>query len=107
MPDSLVSLLTQSFNAVNSSVGLLISFLAAVTMTRYAHIVYYSALSLIIDQFVTIAYSRQWNTSVENVSSQIWNEILELDASVLVIRFIGFMVVISIFYAVKRLFRRD
>ena len=107
MPDSLITVLTQSFNAVNSTIGLLIAVFAAITMRRYGNIIYFSALSLIVDQFVGIAFKRQWDSSVENVSSQIWDEILSLDASVLVIRFIGFMLVITIVFSVKRLFRRD
>ncbi len=106
MPDSLITVLTQSFNAVNSTVGLLIAVFAAITMRRYGNIIYFSALALIVDQFVSIAFKHEW-ASVENVTSQIWNEILALDASVLVIRFIGFMLIITVIFTIKRLFKRD
>ncbi len=108
MPESLTDLISQSFNAVNSVQGLVIAFIASLTMRRYGGIVYFSLFAIIVDQFVTIAYERQiWGgKSVADAVNEILDSILSLDATVVIIRFIGFMVVITVFYGLKSLFQK-
>jgi len=107
MPESLIDLLGQSFNAVNSVQGLVIALIAALAMRRYGGIVYFSIFAIIVDQFVTIAYAKQiWGKqTVADVLAEIVDSILELDATVVIIRLIGFMVVITLIYGIRSLFR--
>ncbi len=107
MPESLTDLISQSFSAVNSVQGLVIAFIASLTMRKYSSIVYLSLFAIIIDQFVTIAYERQiWGgKSVAEAMNEIVDSLSGLDATVVIIRFIGFMVVITAFYGLKSLFR--
>lgn len=106
MSGSVVDLLRESFNAVNSVQGLIIAFLATLMMRRYASVVYFSVLAIIVDQFVTIAFDRNWGRSIESVADDLWNSIIGLDATVVIIRFIGFMVIITVLYGLRSFFRR-
>ena len=84
MPQELSDLLFRSFDAVSTLQGIIISFVAAITMSRYAHIVYFSIIAIVVDQFVTLAFTKTWGNS----------------------RLIGYMLVITIMYSLKQLFRR-
>lgn len=108
MPESLIDLLSQSFDAVNSVQGIVIALIASLAMKRYGGIVYFSIFAIIVDQFVTIAYAKQiWGKpSVADVMADIWDSILTLDATVVIIRFIGFMVIITLIYGIRSLFRK-
>ncbi len=107
MPESLVDLLSQSFNAVNSAQGIVIALIASLAMRRYGSIVSFSVFAIIVDQFVTIAYAKQiWGRpSVGDVLADIWDSILALDATVVIIRLIGFIVLITLIYGIRSLFR--
>jgi len=107
MPESLIDLLSQSFDAINFAQGIVIALITALAMRRYGGIVYFSIFAIIIDQFVTIAYAKQiWGKqTVADVLAEIVDSILELDATVVIIRLIGFMVVITLIYGIRSLFR--
>ncbi len=106
MPESLSALLAEAFDAVNSIQGIMIAFITMMVMGRYHHIVFFAAGALLIDQFVTLAFNNTWNTSIEDIAEQFWDKLLDLDATVVIIRFVGFLVVITAMYGVKRLFLR-
>ncbi len=106
MPESLSSLLAESFNAVNTVQGIFIAFMMVMVMGRYHHIVFFAGAAILIDQFVTLAFNNKWNTSIEDILEQFWDKLLDLDATVVIIRFVGFLVVITAMYGVKRLFLR-
>jgi len=105
MPESLTNLLADSFDAVSGAQAAIIAILAAVTMRRYGSIVWFSVFAIIVDQFVTIALSREWDTTGD-VLSQVFESITELNPTVVITRFIGFLVLITIFYGIKALFRK-
>ncbi len=106
MPDQLSDLLVRSFDAVNLLQGLIISFVAAITMSRYAQIFYFSIIAIVVDQFFTLAFRGQADDSVKGISTVVWQKILELDATVVILHFIFYLVVITIMYSLKQLFRR-
>ena len=99
-------LLGESFNAVNTTIGLLISFVAAITMRRYSSIVFFSFIALFVDQFVAIAFGNRWGATVDEVTGQAIESLTSLDARILIVRFVGFMLVITVIYTIRSLFRR-
>jgi len=99
-------ILSNSFTAVSTLQAAIISLLAAITMRRYGSIVYFAIAAIVIDQFLTIALKKDLGASVSEVINQIIGGIPELDATQAVVRFIGYLILITIFYGVKALFRK-
>ncbi len=75
-------------------------------MWRYAQIVYFSLIAIVIDQFITLAFRGRGDDSVVGISTIVWEEILELDATVVILHFIFYLVMITIIYSLFQLFRR-
>ncbi len=106
MPQELSNLVSDSFDAVGTLQGVIISLIVAITMSRYGQIVYFSVIAIIADQFVTLAFGSTPAASIGGIFSEVWDSIPELDATAVIIRFIGYILVITIMYFLKQLFHR-
>lgn len=93
----------QAFNAINTPQGLIIAALIALITPRFALIALTAGVALIIDQFVTIAYDKIFNKSAEKILEKAIDKVLSTDATVLILRYVGFFVVIAAIYFVKSL----
>ena len=109
MPTDLMQLIENSFNAVNLLQAIIISFIAALLMSRYASVVFFSVLAIVIDQFVTIAFETEtfWSdNSVGGVLEDLTSSFMALDATIVILRFIAYLVLITIIYALRSFFKK-
>ena len=105
--DSVINLIQNSFNAVNIAQALIIGFVATMLMGRYSSIIYMSILALVVDQFVTIAFEREvFGKSIGEVGNEMLDGALNLQADQTVLRFVAYMVLISVIYALRSFFRK-
>ena len=106
--ENIEALIRNSFGAVDILQATLISFGAAMLMSRYASVIVMSLVALVIDQFVTIAFSRRiWeDESIGAVANDLWESILALDANAVILRYVAYLVLISIIYALRSFFKR-
>jgi len=105
--ENLPDLLLQAFSAVNTTQMLIIAVIVALIMPKFSTIGFAAAGALAANLFVTIARHQIFDKSVEKTFSKLGEEFLKLDATVLISQFVGFILVISAFYWVKRLLLRD
>ncbi|PKP77867.1 MAG: hypothetical protein CVT81_07220 [Alphaproteobacteria bacterium HGW-Alphaproteobacteria-3] len=89
------------FDTVNSIQGLVIALIAAVLMSRYNRILVYSLGATVVHELVNVG--RNFYAGAANPLP----DYLDLDVLKLVaIRFIGYLIAISLIYLVRRLFFR-
>lgn len=96
-----------AFTMVNTIQGLVIAAIMALFTSRIGGVVVSAAFALIIDQFVTIAYSGFFDKSVGDIVGKMIEEATQLDAKVLIIRYVGFLIVITVFFLLKRIFVKE
>lgn len=99
--------LFDAFNTVNTIQGLIIGALIAMITPRFPLVFLTAGLALLIDQCVTIANNSFFDKSVEKVFEKAIEEVMSLDATVLILRYVGFVLVIGVVYTVKSLVLRD
>tara|TARA_R110000824_G_scaffold390760_6_gene587652 strand:- start:5082 stop:5405 length:324 start_codon:yes stop_codon:yes gene_type:complete len=100
--DQAIALGHQGFDTVNSLQGIVIAVIAAAVMRRYSHIIGMSLLATIAHEIVTIARGAVGGGSV--TLPDITNpDVLKLIA----VRFVGYLVVISLIYLVRRVVMRS
>lgn len=100
--DQAIALGHQGFDTINSLQGIVIAVIAAAIMRRYSHIIGMALLATIAHEIVTIARGAVGGGSV--TLPDIMNpEVLKLIA----IRFVGYLVVISLIYLVRRVVMRS
>ena len=106
--ENIEALIRNSFGAVDILQATIISFGAAMLMSRYSSVIVMSIVALVIDQFVTIAFSRRiWeDESVNAVVNDLWDSILALDANAVILRYVAYLVLISVIYALRSFFQR-
>ena len=104
--DQLTTLLSQAFGAVDLLQGLIIAFVAAITMSRYSQILYFAIIAIIVDQFVTLAFRGRSNDSVEDISTVLLENLREVEATNVILHFIFYLVMITLIYTLRQLFRR-
>ncbi|MEM9122597.1 MAG: hypothetical protein AAGB03_04670 [Pseudomonadota bacterium] len=103
----LLELVEDSFTAVNTFQGLIIAFLAALIMARYNRVLYFTLLALAFDQFlVPLGVQALDQGSIGDLVSTSMSILNNLDLRVVVLRFIGFFIVISLIFGLKRVFQR-
>lgn len=89
------------FDTVNSIQGLVIALIAAILMNRYGRILVYSVGATVVHELVNIG--RNFYAGAANPLPDYLNmEVLQLVG----IRFIGYLIAISLIYMVRRLFFR-
>ncbi|GMV62509.1 MAG: hypothetical protein AMXMBFR74_16770 [Parvibaculum sp.] len=89
------------FDTVNSIQGLVIALIAAVLMSRYNRILVYSLGATVVHELVNVG--RNFYAGAANPLP----DYLDLDVLKLVaIRFVGYLIAISLVYLVRRLFFR-
>ncbi len=109
MPADLMQLIENSFNAVNILQALIIAFVAALLMSRYTSVVFFSVLAIVIDQFVTIAFETEtfWSdNTLGGVLEDLTGSFMALDATIVILRFIAYMVLITVIYATRSFFKK-
>ena len=106
--ENIEALIRDSFGAVDILQATLISFGAAMLMSRYSSVVVMSLAALVLDQFVTIAFSRRiWERKdVGAVANDLWDSILDLRADEVILRYVAYLVLISVIYALRSFFKR-
>jgi hypothetical protein len=97
-----VTLAHQGFNTVDSVQGIVIAVVAAAVMRRYSQIIGMAIVATIIHEIVTIARVAIAGGAIHlpDVTNM---EVLKLIA----VRFVGYFVVISLVYMVRRLVMRS
>ncbi len=89
------------FDTVNSIQGLVIALIAAVLMSRYNRIFVYSLGATVVHELVNVG--RNFYAGAANpLPDYLDLEVLKLVA----IRFVGYLIAISLIYLVRRLFFR-
>ncbi|HAC60384.1 hypothetical protein [Parvibaculum sp.] len=89
------------FDTVNSIQGLIIALIAAILMSRYNRVVVYAVGATLVHELVNIG--RNFYAGAANpLPDYLDVEVLKLVA----IRFIGYLIAISLIYLVRRLFFR-
>lgn len=89
------------FDTVNSIQGLVIALIAAVLMSRYNRIFVYSLGATVVHELVNVG--RNFYAGAANpLPDYLDIEVLKLVA----IRFVGYLIAISLIYLVRRLFFR-
>lgn len=97
-----VALAHQGFDTVNSIQGIIIAVIAAAVMRRYSHIIGMAIIATIAHELVTIARGALGGGSI--VLPDFTNtEVLK----VIAIRFVGYFVVISVLYMIRRVLMRS
>ncbi len=106
--ESAYELLARSFTLVTTAQGVLIALFVAFLMMRYTRILYFSFLAILIDQFVTVLYLAYEGRKVDKLTKEASNILDTLEFDVIVVRFVGYLVLISLlFFAKNALFNRD
>ncbi|MBI1261034.1 MAG: hypothetical protein GC184_04860 [Rhizobiales bacterium] len=90
----------QGFDTVNSIQGLVIAIVAAMLMSRYRQIVAYAFGATIVHELVNIG--RRVLENMDPLPNYADVQVLKLVA----IRFVGYLIAISLIYIVRRLFFR-
>ena len=92
----------QGFGTVDSIQGIIIAVIAAALMRRYGQIVFYAVAATIIHEAVNIGRGMMGGGSI--VLPDFTNmEVLKLIA----VRFVGYLVVVSLVYLVRRVVMRS
>lgn len=101
------NLLRESIIEVNTFGGIIIAFLAALIMARYNRILYFTVLALLFDQLLVPLGQRALDGGdLSNLIGETMSLLGSLEPQVVVIRFIGFFVVISLLFGLKKIFQR-
>lgn len=106
-----LDLARQGFDTVNTIQAIVIALIAAFVMSRYARILVVAAGATIIHELVNVgraAYGARAEGDVAGKAIELLGGYVNLDMLQLVgIRFVGFLVVISLIYLVRRILFRD
>ena len=100
--NEVIALGHQGFSTVDSVQGIIIAVIAAALMRRYGQIVFYAVAATIIHEAVNIGRGMMGGGSM--VLPDFTNmEVLKL----IVVRFVGYLVAISLIYLVRRVIMRS
>ena len=107
--ENIQTLIANSFGAVDILQALLIAFGASLLMSKYSSVIVMSIVAVVVDQFVTIAFNRRiWeDESFGAVINDLGDSIMELDANVVILKLVAYLVLISVLYALRSFFRRS
>lgn len=106
--ESAFELLARSFTLVTTLQGAVISLFVAFLMTRYTRILYFAFLAILIDQFLAVLYALYRGRDFDRLTKEATSIAESLEIDVIVIRFVGYLVLISLlFFAKNILFDRD
>jgi len=101
-------LISRSFTAVSTLQGVVIALFAAFLMTRYTRILFISILAILADQFIAVLMEAYDGGDREDLWDAFIGAAGDIEVDVAVTRFVGYLVLITIFYLVKSvLFRRS
>ncbi|WP_339830550.1 hypothetical protein [uncultured Parvibaculum sp.] len=105
-----LDLARQGFDTVNTIQAVVIALIAAFVMSRYTRILVVAAGATIIHELVNIgrvAYAARGEGDVAGKALELLTGYVDIDVLQLVaIRFVGFLVVISLIYFVRRILFR-
>lgn len=92
----------QGFGTVDSVQGIIIAIIAAALMRRYGQIIFFAVVATIIHEIVTIGRGAMGGMAIA-IPDFTNMEVLKLMA----IRFVGYLVAISLVYLVRRILMRS
>ncbi|MDP2122766.1 MAG: hypothetical protein Q8J92_00155 [Parvibaculum sp.] len=108
--NQVLDLARQGFDTVNTIQAVIIALIAAFVMSRYSRILVVAAGATIIHELVNIgrvAYGARGDGDVAGKAMELLAGYVNLDVLQLFgIRFVGFLVVISLIYLVRRILFR-
>ena len=106
--ESAFELFARSFTLVTTLQGAVIALFVAFLMTRYTRILYFSFLAILIDQFLAVLHAAYRGRDFDQLAEQASSIAGSLEIDVIVVRFVGYLILISLFFFAKNiLFNRD
>ncbi|MFZ3034085.1 MAG: hypothetical protein WA138_08735 [Parvibaculum sp.] len=100
--NEVIALGHQGFGTVDSLQGIIIAVIAAALMSRYGQIVFYAVAATIIHEVVNVGRGMMGGGSI-TIPDFTNMEVLKLIA----VRFVGYLIVISLVYLVRRIVMRS
>ena len=108
--DSIMEIVKESFDVGNTAYGLSIAFFVALMMSHYGQILYFTIIALLLDLLIVPLGIEVYNNGGDfsDLLGQGTTLIADLgnDLQYIVIRAVFFFVMISVFGALKSIFRR-
>lgn len=92
----------QGFGTVDSVQGIVIAIIAAALMRRYGQIIFFAIAATIIHELVTIGRGAMGGDAIaipDFTNTEFWK--------LMAIRFVGYLIAISLVYLVRRILMRD
>ena len=108
--EAIKDIVLESFNVGNTAYGLGIAFFVALMMSRYGQILYFTVVALVLDLLVVPLGIEIYENGGDftDLLGQGKDLLIELsgDLQYIIIRAVFFLVMITVFDAVKSIFRR-
>lgn len=103
-----IDLISRSFTAVSTLQGVIIALFAAFLMTRYTRILFISILAILADQFIAVLMEAYDGGDRDDLWEAFMDAAADIEVDVAVTRFVGYLVLITVFYMAKTVvFRRQ
>ena len=108
--EPIMEIIKESFDVGNTAYGLGIAFYVALMMSRYGQILYFTIIALVLDLLVVPLAIEIYNNDMDfsDLLGQATTLLTDLSGNLqyILIRAVFFLVMISVFGAVKSIFRR-